>query len=105
MNFLALWEHIKHKTRYQVKLEEKELVEKCAKALRESDFRVSKPLIRIERASLDVTKGVFSASLLDQQNFEIKEDVGMEVLPRKQCMKFLWRQGVSATYLSIPSSS
>ena len=62
--FKALWERIKYQTTYRVEYDTEELIKKAAQAVKNMGA-VKKPLIRIEKAKMDVTKedGVTSESI------------------------------------------
>ncbi|MFA6897141.1 MAG: DEAD/DEAH box helicase family protein [Patescibacteria group bacterium] len=52
-NFMGLWKNISKKTRYVVHIDTDSLVEKAALSI--SELRLKKPLIRVERAGIDIS--------------------------------------------------
>ncbi len=53
-NFSAIWERISKKTKYLVRVNTEQLIEKCAVGIK--GLSVAKPQIRIERVGVDVAK-------------------------------------------------
>lgn len=53
-NFNAIWERISKKTKYLVRVNTEQLIEKCATSIK--TLSIAKPQIRIERIGVDVSK-------------------------------------------------
>ena len=54
--FKALWDRIKHKTTYRVNFNNDELIENCAKAIKEGQS-VGRTRVRFQKADIEVNKG------------------------------------------------
>lgn len=67
-DFLALWERIKHKTRYSVRYKTATLVALAAKAVADMPT-IERPKIRVQKASLNMTqKGIDTTMLAAQES-------------------------------------
>lgn len=63
VDFLALWERIKHKTRYSVNYKTPELVAQSAKAVADMPA-IESPKIKVQKAGLDITQKGISTTIL-----------------------------------------
>lgn len=72
-NFKALWDKIKHKTRYQVEYNTEDLLSKASEAL--SNLRISKPKIAERRVRLEFDKEGVDSRLLSASEKTIDQAV------------------------------
>jgi type III restriction enzyme len=62
-NFLALWEKIKHKTRYRVEYDTKELIRRASRELQQMPA-IEAPVIRTQKAAIDMTDEGLASTVL-----------------------------------------
>ena len=68
-NFKALWDKIKHKTRYSVDYDTAELIKRAAKRIK--DIVISKPKLIRSKADIEIASDAVKAELKAQQSKEI----------------------------------
>ncbi len=61
-DFNAIWGRISKKTRYLVRVNTDQLIEKCAEEIKQ--LSIAKPQVRVERASVDIAKSGISARVV-----------------------------------------
>jgi type III restriction enzyme len=72
-NFKALWDKIKHKTRYSVDYDTAELVKNAARKIK--DIVISKPKLVRSKADIEIASDAVKADLKAQQFKEIFEEI------------------------------
>jgi len=72
-NFKALWEKIKHKTRYSVDYDTNDLINKAAKKI--ADITISKPKLIRSKAAIGIKKDAVKTELKSEAAREIFNDI------------------------------
>lgn len=70
-NFQAIWDRISKKTRYVVRIDANEVVNRAAKRI--AVLKIQKPQIRVERAGISIAKEGIDATIIGGQSQELSQ--------------------------------